>query len=68
MSEYNTAIPATIDQTIGAAHYLADQWGDYGYRLGYAGSDRWDCYHSDGSEFHFFVNRYGVQYEPGNGA
>ena len=57
------AIPcATLDQLSGATNHMRDQWGDYGYRLGYAGSDRFVGRHSDGSVFTFHIDRYGNHY------
>ena len=53
---------ATLDQLSGAIAHMHFQWGDYGYRLGYAGSDRFVVRHSDGSVFTFHIDRYGNHY------
>lgn len=46
-----------------AASHLSRNWGDYGYRIGLehgvAGGGLFLCSASDGSEFRFYVDRYG---------
>ena len=53
---------ATLDQLRGAIHYLSDNWGDYGYRLTYGGSDLFVASHSDDSVFTFLIDFYGNHY------
>ena len=65
-SIYATQQTVTTDAMFGAAGMLAREWGDYGYRIGYAGQygtpDKpylFVCRHSDGSEFYLVADRYG---------
>lgn len=64
---------APLDAFYGAAGYLAREWGDYGYRIGYVGQygipgkpHLFACCHSDGSRFWIVADRYGnaEQHEP----
>lgn len=57
---------APLDAIWGATAYLAKEWGDYGYRIGYAGQYGtpehpylFACSHSDGSRFAIVADRYG---------
>jgi hypothetical protein len=57
---------APLDAIWGAAGLLAREWGDYGYRMGFAGQYGtpekpylFVCRHSDGSVFYLVTDRYG---------
>lgn len=55
-----------VDAYMAAGGYLSRNWGDYGYRIGYAGQfgtpDKpylFACSCSDGSEFYLVSDRWG---------
>jgi hypothetical protein len=58
------AFSATIDQLSAAVHYVAREWGDYGYRITGVEDMSWyvvrvSVRHSDGSRFAVLADKWG---------